>query len=171
MKNNEENSLPILNDDTNISNLIIDMNKVSLNKMDIYAVIMELFNDYTEDPQIQNYFDKFWNNSNFIELTSEQGQMSIVSGIQAVTLSESIPFSRLIDYYFNDHQLDKKLMSISLNFKERELITDFIFYFRKEFFSNVFYSNLKLQQLTLLDKQVLEDRLQYFIRKNTNDKK
>lgn len=158
-------------EDLRISNIVTDMNSVALNKHDIYSVIMELFDDFTDDPQIHASFDKYWNNAKFIELISEQGQMSIVSGIQAVTLAEHIPFSRLIDYYFKDHQLDKKLMQISLIFKEREHLIDFIFYFRKELFSNIYYSNLKLQQLTLLDSQVLDDRLQYFFRKNTHERK
>ncbi len=61
-------------------------------------------------------------------------------------------------------------MQLSLIFKERENITNFIYYFRKELFSNIYYSNLKLQQLTLLDPKVLEDRFQYFVRKNTYEK-
>lgn len=171
MHDNNENSLNEKSEEIKLSNLVTDMNSVSLNKHDIYSVIMELFEDFTDDPNIQSDFDKYWNNAKFIELVSEQGQMSIVSGIQAVTLSEHIPFNRLIDYYFKDHQLDKKLMQVSLIFKERENLASFIFYFRKELFSNIYYSNLKLQQLTLLDSRVLDDRLQYFIRKNTHEKK
>lgn len=148
--------------------LISSIKHISLNHQDLMDVSLEYSDIYfKKNKENEEEFDKYWNNPLFLEQTVLVAREGVVLGMQAITLSEDLPFKDVVKQCVDlTQQRENEKIICQDNKSDIQDVNDFLTFLRKELFSRIFSQNKNLQKVSKIPKPVLKSRYDYFMSQN-----